>query len=378
MGSIPAAFIVVAALTGMANSLWMTLFPVFLDAVGFQLWEVGLASSLLNALIFMTALPAGLLADRVSVRVMLASSTIAQALLLYMIRSVNAMPLLVLGLIAYSFSQSLGNQSGIRLVTAATGPERRGLVYSIYMLVGGVAGIAGSYLSGYIVERYGYFQLFQLAIALLLLASAASLAIRHARTGTRPKRVLAEYMARREYLLLVAAISVHDFAVFASGAYVSLFQKKVVGVSEYEIGLLVAIQNSLMQATQVVAGYLTDRVGGVAVLTTHFLGVSLAYYLVGVSGSFQDLLLASLVQGFFFAFDMPARRKLLSMIAPVEVFGAINGLADTVVGFAILPSPFIGSYIWTAFSPRLLMSYSALVNLAAVAPLLLLGKRLES
>ena len=240
-------FIVTTILASMAYSLWTTLFPIFLDAAGFRLWEVGFTSSLLFSLIFITALPAGFIADLAPVRILMASSLFIQVFFLYAIQSAQNLFMLIIMLILYSFSQALANQAGIRLVTAVVEMERRGLGYSLYMLIGGISRIAGSYLSGYIAERYGYFTLFETSELLLIAAALTALLIRapHPRGDSSTSRLL-NIITRREYLLLVAAISIHDFSIFAAMPYVALFQKKVIGLGPYEIGVLTAIQLSLI------------------------------------------------------------------------------------------------------------------------------------
>ena len=370
IGWLPAEFLLATALATTAHSLWLTLFPLFLDERGFQLWEVGVTSGLTYTLIFISALPAGLASDAVSTRAALIASSLIQLASLYAMVNAPSASLLALLLIVYSFSLAVRRQAAVRLVATLSGVGDRAFKYSLYLLATGLANALGSYLSGLVVEEWGYARLFSLSELLLLASALAALRIEGAPRGRLPRlRAIKKVALSREMVLLTSSLSIHDFSVFMCLPYVALFQRKVVGLTPYQIGVLSALTTATSQLAQLVAGIFADKFGARASLALHYTGVSAGYALTALSNSFEELALAALVQGLSMPFDMPARRKLLTLIASPEVVATSSGLADTVVGIATLPSPLLGSYIWGYASPRAMMLCGAAVNMIALLPL---------
>ncbi|MEM0226236.1 MAG: hypothetical protein QXF46_05120, partial [Thermofilaceae archaeon] len=71
-----------------------------------------------------------------------------------------------------------------------------------------------------------------------------------------------------------------------------------------------------------------------------------------VSRSYGTLALAVVLQNVFLPLDMPARRKLLSYMAPPSSVATANGLSDAVVGLVAAPSPLLGSFSWSSLGAR--------------------------
>ena len=375
---LPSAFLVSIALAALANSLWTTLFPIFLDERGFKLLEIGIASSLTFSLVFILAFPAGLISDWIPTRRALLASFSAQLASLYLMYAARDPVSIIALLVAYNFSLSLQGQASVKLVATVSRVGERAFKYSVYMMIVGVSRIIGSYLSGLIVNYWGFQSLFEISEILLMCSALIALGVSGGSMNRLPSLIEVRHLAlRREVVLLVASLSLHDFAIFACLPYVALFMKNVVGLTVYEIGLLSAIRFAVTQAAQLLAGMFADRFGGTCSLALHYLGVSLGLALIGLSGSFTSLVVAAVVQGVFMPFDIPARRKLLSVMAPRNLISSLNGLADTVVGIATIPSPLIGNYIWYSTSPRLTMIYGASANLLALAPLVALRRVVE-
>ena len=370
IGGLPMEFLLATALAATAHSLWLTLFPVFLDERGFQLWEVGVASGLTYALTFISALPAGLASDAASTRAALVASSLIQLASLHAVANAPSAILLIPLLVIYSFSLAVRGQAAVRLVATLSGRGDRAFKYSLYLLATGLANALGSYLSGLVAEEWGYMQLFSLSEFLLLASALAALGIKGAPRGRLPGlRAIKQVALSREMVLLTSSLSIHDFSVFMCMPYVALFQKKVVGITPYQIGVLSAMTTATSQLAQLAAGAFADKFGARASLALHYTGVSAGYALVALSKNFEELALAALVQGLSMPFDMPARRKLLTLIASPEVIATSSGLADTVVGIATLPSPILGSYLWGYASPRAMMLCGAAMNLMALLPL---------
>lgn len=369
-GVLQPAFLALATIATFAHALWYTLFPIFLRAQRMELWQAGLASSLALTLSFVLALPAGVLVDVVPLKLALVAASAGQlATLLLIPHLLHPVPLSA-AVSAYTFFMTLRGQASLRLLAAGGSHRSWGTTYSVYLLLTGVSSVAGSYLSGPLVEKEGFGAVYALASALFLAATPLSFVVEDPRCGRGRRAALKlKVLARSGFASLTASLALHDFAVFSATSYVQIFQREVVGLAPSQVSLLSAVSSAVSQAVQLGAGYFADRFGSRKSLALHYLGVSAGYALMGVSDSFEDLLAAIVVQSLFLPFDLPARRKLLSLMAPGDAVATVNGLSDAVVGLVALPSPLLGGWLWYSAGPRGMLAICAALNLTALLPL---------
>ena len=372
-GVLNPAFLATASAAAVAHALWYTLFPIYLRSSAMELWLVGVISSLTLTLSFVLALPAGVAADAMPTRAALALASAGQlsSLLLVPLTS-HPLPLLA-SVAAYTFFMTLRGQVSLRLLAASGSRRSWGTTYSAYLLLVGASGVAGTYLSGPLVERRGFSAVYLASAALFLLTLPLSRFVENV-PGSSGRRAAGSARALRDgsFARLTASLALHDLAVFSAMSYVQIFQREVVGLTPSQISLLAALGSAVSQAAQLGAGYFADRFGAKRALALHYLGVSAGYALMGAGSSFEDLLAATLVQNLLLPFDMPARRKLLSSIAPESAVATVNGLSDAIVGLVALPSPLLGGWLWYGVGPRAMLAACAALNLTAFLPLALL------
>ena len=372
-GVLHPAFLALASSAALAHAVWYTLFPVYLRSSALELWQVGVISSLTLTLSFVLALPAGVVADAASTRWALALASAGQLAPLLLILLAPHPLLLLASVAAYTFFLALRGQVALRLLAASGSQRSWSTIYSAYLLLVGASGVAGAYLSGLLAERRGFSAVYLASAALFSLALVLSLFVENVPGGSGRRAVRnLKMLQSRDFARLTASLALHDLAVFSATPYVQIFQREVVGLSLSQISLLAAAGSAASQAAQLGAGYFADRFGAKKALALHYLGVSAGYAVMGVGRSFEDLLAATLVQSVFLPFDIPARRKLLSLMAPESAVATVNGLSDAIVGLVALPSPLLGSYLWLGVGPRGMLAACAALNLTAFLPLVAL------
>lgn len=62
----------------------------------------------------------------------------------------------------------------------------------------------------------------------------------------------------------------------------------------------------------------------------------------------------------------PAWQALIADLVPKEKRGTINGIISTISGAIGTPSPYLGSYVWEAYSPEASFIISTLIVLTAI------------
>ncbi|MCS7104893.1 MAG: MFS transporter [Thermofilaceae archaeon] len=373
-GSISALFLMISALTTFSHSLWYTLFPVYLRESGLEVWQAGLATSLTMTLSFVLAFPAGLAADSISTRASFLLASLGQLFTLLIMPIIGSPALLMLLLSIYTLSMTLRGQGALRFLSINSSPNLWGTTYSIYLLLIGVSSALGSYLAGYMAQQFSLKETFTVSAILFALSTPLALQFKGVQRNSSGRIPLLKpkFPKGPDFLNLTISLALHDFAVFSAMSYTQIFQREVVTLSPQQIGTLSALGTTISQAVQLIAGYFTDKLGAGKALILHYLGVSAGYALMGVSDSFEEMIAAVALQSLFLPFDMPGRRKMLSLMAPPDSVATVNGLSDAVVGLAALPSPLVGGYLWYSVGPRNMLLACALFNLTAFAPLALL------
>ncbi|MEM2218045.1 MAG: MFS transporter, partial [Thermofilaceae archaeon] len=309
-------FIVSSSLASLSHSLWYTLFPLYLERRGFQLWEIGFASSLATTLSFILALPAGFIADIASLRSSLVLAAIAQTITLHLLKDAST-SLLVVSIAAYTFFATLRGQVSLRLLSML-GSRGWALKYSAFLFFSSLASVIGPYFSGLIVQQTGFDELFTISETVLLASTPIAAMVNfHESRQERTSRLKVVWRTAhsQELLLLTFSLALHDFSVFGVMSYTTLFPLNVLKLTPYEIGSLASLGSAVSLASQLLAGYFTDRIGAKAALAFHYVGVSAGYALMGLSRDFKSLATAVIVQNIAFPFDMPARRKILTFLA---------------------------------------------------------------
>ena len=363
------------------NALWQTLLPLYIDLKGFEAWEVGFSVVLIMNLPWVVAVVAGLIAERLEWRISVTLSALVLSAILFSLIHVKTFYELIVFLTVASFSIALFAQASMEIIAESKIEEKLGLAFASYYTASGIARTLGSLAAGIIVSYWNYSVLYStagiLALGLALLSYRKFPKTLRAESSLSFVKFAKTLLSSKSFMLLAATVVVHDFAVFISASYTALFAKKVVGLNELEYSILVSSRNIVYILSQPLSGFLVDKIGGIPVLATHFIFVTVSYVSYGLTTGFWDLLAVHIFMGVSLALDLPARRTLISKLAPEHKIAASSGFIDTLVGLSTLPSPLIGGEIWTKISPRHTLITGGLANTTALIPLLLLKKNIE-
>ena len=361
------------------NSIWQTLLPFYVDERGFSIQEVGFSSILVISLPWVLSIVAGLIVEKISWRLVLLSSVLLLSISVLYLRWISGVVDLIVILLVSSFAIALFTQSGIEVIATTMPMRRLGLAFASYYALIGLARTIGSLSSGLIVNIWDYDLLYTISSLVFLLIAILILLYFPRNQKPRCNRLdnVVEILRIKSLSILILTIMVHDFSVFITVSYVPLFAKRVLGLSEFEYSLIVTTRSIVYILIQPLCGLLVDRVGEVKVLALHFIGVALSYLGYSYTSGFVDALITYIFLGLATALDLPARRALLSKLAPRYGVAVSSGLLDTMVGLCTLPTPTIGAILWN-IEPKITILSGGLMNLLSLAPLLALKRSLKS
>ena len=356
-----------------ALALWLTLLPLYLDARGLSPEEAGFAFSLVTAMAFLTALPAGVLIDVASWGLVAACGSLLFILLTILSEYIESFAAAVALTSLAGLCVAIYNQSTASVVSQQVSLSRRGRAFSAVFWATHASNVAGAAVAGLLAASLGYSAINHLSSAVFALSAA--LALLGASRGRRRRGVLSVRAIRSKKLwLLNAALVLHDSGVYMVVPFTALFLKYYVGISDPEYAFLVSARSAALFATQLPVGLLIDRMGAVPPLLAHVLGFSACAGLLLRSQHLLDAIIAFIAWGLVITLDTPARRYLLTRLAPSGLEASISGLSDTIVGLATLLSAYAGSRLWTWLGGWGPIAVGAAVNLLALVPLALLAK----
>lgn len=372
------SYIFLSAFFYLGLSLWQTLFSLFLDYRGFTINEIGVAGTLIFSLRFLLSFFAGIIIDRVNLKINIFLANILSFSYIVLLNYVSGFYLLVLICFIAGFASSLYVQLSVKIISFLSKVRERGTIFSIYFFSTDIAYMIGSALSGSIVQNYGYIFLNQVSGMIFLLTSIFSL-ILFPDIGIKPDHStlpsFKNLVKNRIVILLTLSLILHDSSIFISTSYMPLLAKHVLLLSETAIGFLAAVKRFSKLSFQIISGKSIDKFGGKIALILHFILTSIGYIGYGLSRNFTDMMLANIFLGFSITLDLPARRLLLSSSVPKEYVATISGISDTLVGLFIIPSPIIGGYIWNNIDPRLVFIVAGIANLSSLVPIFFMSEK---
>ncbi|MCD6444791.1 MFS transporter [Candidatus Bathyarchaeota archaeon] len=367
-------------LSSLGYSLWYSLFPVYLDVIGFQTWQIGFVFSLLSLSTSLSYLILGAVSDAAGRGKPLALGFILSALTIIALAYTSNIMLIGLLISAYGLLEGLKSPTGEASIVE-TG-ARLGTALSLFYMVVMVARIAGSALSGYFASTLGFQSLFILG-SLLSISSAfliVSLYGWSGRLGLKTVRLsvskfpegIKSILSDRGLRLLTIALVVHGLGFSMINPLVTLYAKEVLSLDEQLVGLVMAVWNMGFLLTQVPSGKLTDRFGGIPILASHIALSSVSWLLYGFSGNWLHLVLSALFVGMVGAMDMPARRTLMVRLGGSMGVASIIGYMDALTRFTFMLGSSVGGVLWSSLGYRAPFIIGSILNIFALIPLLIL------
>lgn len=254
-------------------------------------------------------------------------------------------------------------------IADATTPDRRATgmaVLNMLFLIGlGLGPVLGLFVAGFAGDfRAGFY------LASALLAAAAILAVFIFPRGRRrvhpdaqvayhttlhPAGLAGVVAVLRLSPLLASLYLVAFVQMFGVGLLVpiaAIYAKRVVGLSEHAIGVVLFAVVMAIALASVPAGRLADRVGKLRLIVAGLVPGTLGMWLLPFSERLWLLIVAGALLGVSYALWAPAWLAAISELAPAGNLGLAMGASETVQGLGLVLGPLLGGLLWDAFGPR--------------------------
>lgn len=361
----------------LGHGLWWGFAPRYLDALGATAVVVGLWGSLTDALDAAWQYPGGALADRVGRRNALVALTALSGLgiLLFL---VPAWPVVLAGLVLYMATMAYAQPATFAVIGDALPRERRAMGFVVQSTLKRVPLLLAPPIAGYaITVHLGVLDGVRagLVAALLFTLLALWTQWRGYRPGTDPHGAEAGFRwADLTPILkrLLASDILVRMGESATKVFIVLYVVAVLGFTDLDFGLLLALQAGVVLAVYYPAARAADRGARKPWVALTFLFFTLYPLAVFVAHTHLMLALAFVVGGLR-EIGEPARKASIVDQARAEHRGRAVGTYYAVRGLSIMPMALVAGVLWTIdptwpFFLGALLSGAGLVVYLATVP----------
>ena len=352
----------------------MTLFPIYLVYLGYEVADVG-AIATLSSIPCIVLLPfVGILIDRIG-RKPIAVFTGFTLVFALLIPSFTAFyPLLVLAYAFYFFSFIAGQPSRSALLADST-DEELGAAFAKTFIPFSVARAIVPFIAGYLAEIYGYYQIF-LYSAFFTVIGTVFFAFYSIEPVKRTKEKISlgielknSLVMEKELLKLYLFAIIDRFAWQLWFPFLNAHFKKGLEMTDSEVGLLSSVMSGTLLTSSLVSGKIVDKIGAIKSLClSEGLGILTALSLTVITSKIFAVVPQILV-GISFSLWIPAYNVMIANYSRQEGRGKAYSKMNVFRTAISIPAPQIGGYLYDTISfttPFLISTALMITNISAI------------
>ncbi|MCS7010312.1 MAG: MFS transporter [Anaerolineales bacterium] len=375
-------------LANIGGNMYGQLLPLYVRELGADLIQVGIFFTLAMVAPLLFQILGGWLSDSIGRVQAMAIGSLA-GLTGYLVFVVApSWSWLLLAIMGLSMASSFVGPSFQALVAEQSREETRGRVFSITQGVFMIVGVVGAPLGGFLADRLGFRWMFAVAAALYALATVIRVFMarrirRQEEAAQKTPRPAPSFANLKTSLKTLIALiigggiitwiflcdGVSDVTFSLVGNLFPIYMNDIIGISKTELGVLNGMASVVTMALIVVGGWISDKAGErVGIVAGNLLIAGALFTMLNVR-SFAGLIPAWILLGMGQALAGPAYNALISKAVPNHLRGTAFGFFSTSLGVISLPAPYIGTWMWQHFGPRVPF-YVPLVTMLAMLPVI--------
>ena len=377
-------FLCAMILANIASRMHDQLVPLYVQSLGASVEQVGLFFTITSIVPLAFQIIGGFVSDSIGRLRAVAMGSVAGAVGYLLFIVAPSWGWLMLAASISSLAGCFVGPSFQAFIAEQSTEETRGRVFAIVESLFTVVGVVGPPLGGFIAERYGFREMFMVAGALYVAATAIRLgmAARDRKAGdvsaSRPtlKGLWSKLTAMYALIVAGGAVTwlflsdgVADVAWSIASRLEPLYQTNLFGLSPTQIGTLSSVFHFVLMVLLPAGGWFSDKFGERTGIVLGHLLFSVGRIVFLLSTGFAGFAAAWAVFAVGSAVMRPAYNALISKVVPLSMRGTAFGLVATSLGVLSLPAPYIGGLMWRHLGVRAPF-FVPLVAGLVVAPLL--------
>jgi len=361
---------------GLSSQLVQPLFPLYLESLGASEVEIGLVFALSSIGATALMLPSGVLIDRVGKKRLLLISVFLAAVPPVFISMIHDWRMLTPFFMVFSASFAFFVPARMALIAESAAPEAQASLFGLMNIAWPLGGIVGPMISGYIVERFGWYVIFLLSAAINALSLLPTYMIKertNKTSSTESRR--ASPWNRRYIAVMILFFSFHLVMTTGVGGVnmiLPLFLEDRFQLPYSLIGLFFTSSNVVILLTQIPSGRLADRYGRKKLILACIATMPLLFGIWPFINSWWTLLVIYAVSTGLWSMTWPATLALLSNSVPEEMRGTAFGIRMTGVRLGFTIGPIIAGTLYSGYGSGAPFLSAALFNLIGIPIALML------
>lgn len=353
------------------GQMWGPMMPLYVQDLGADIQQIGLFFTLSMIAPLLFQILGGWLSDATGrVRAMAIGSVAGLAGYLVFVAA-PSWGWLLLGMVGLSVATSFVGPSFQALVAEESTEETRGRVFSITQGIFMIVGVIGAPLGGFLADRIGFRWMFAVAAGLYGIATVIRLFMarkihRQEQAASRAPRPAPSFASLKTSIGTLVGLmfgggiitwiflsdGVGDVTFSMVGNLFPVYMNNIVGITKTQLGLLGGLASIVTMAFIFVGGMLSDKAGERVGIVLGNLLIGAAIFIMLNVTAFGWFILAWGLLGMGQALVGPAYNSLISKAVPSHLRGTAFGFFSTSLGVISLPSPYIGTWMWEKFGPR--------------------------
>ena len=368
------ALAVFAFFRGTGVSIFMTLFPLYMVDLGYQVADVG-AIATLSSIPRIVLLPLiGILIDWIGRKPIATFTGLTMFLALLTPAFTSLYPFLVLAYAFFFFSFIAGQPSRSALLADSI-DEQLGAAFAKTFIPFHIARTIVPFIASYLAEIYGYSPIF-LYSSFFTAAGTIFFAFYSVEPVRKKRERLSLIEELKDSLILEKnLLRLYLFAIIDRFAWQLWFPllnahfKKGLGMADSEVGLLSSIMSGTLFTTAFISGRIVDRIGSIKSLCiSEGLGILTAFSLTVIPSKIFAVIPQILV-GVSFSLWIPAYNVMIANYSSQEKRGKAYSKMNIFRTALAIPAPQVGGYLYDAISfatPFLLSILLMAVNISII------------
>lgn len=365
------------------GQMYGPLLPLYVQQLGADIEQIGLFFTLSMIAPLLFQILGGWLSDAVGRVQAMAIGSIAGLVGYVAFTLAPTWGWLLLGMMGLAMASSFVGPSFQALVAEESTEATRGRVFGLVQSAFLVVGVIGAPLGGYLADQVGFRWMFAVAAGLYGLATIIRLFMaRKLRQQEATPRSAPSLGGLKTSLATIIGLiagggvitwiflsdGVGDVTFSMVGNLFPLYFNNIIGMTKTQLGILGAVASLVTMLLTTFGGWLSDKAGERVGIVLGNLFISSAIFIMLNVSAFPIFLLAWALLGLGQALTGPAYNSLISKVVPNNLRGVAFGFFSTSLGVISLPSPYIGTWLWQRYGPRVPF-YVPLVAMLIMLPI---------
>ncbi len=265
-----------------------------------------------------------------------------------------------------SMSGGLVFPSASALVADVTSVEERNSAYSIYRIMANVGWAVGPITGGYIAGlSVGYIFLLVSITNLIQLIIIARVLVQGGRISSRKEG--GAFVFDWRILMFAAATFFGTLVASQFSVTLPVYSTKVVGILEYQIGYIYAVNGLVVVIGQYPMTWITRKLNVITVMIAGSMFYALGYLLVAFSGSLYSLMADMVFITIGENLTTPGMNTVVSRIAPEGKTGRYMGFLSMANSAGRSVGPSIGSFLMFIYAYNGLRVWGSIASLEIIS-----------